>query len=158
MKSNPSPTPSAPGATLLKTAAALLFLLAAGHLVCLFRLDDTFRLYGIEPFMRRLAEHGSALPYLATAGVAAGLAGCGLYALSAAGCIARLPMLRTGVYAIAAVFLLRAAAGTVRMAAADAFPATEWTAAVVSGLIGALVLTGGIRAHKAVRTPNTNRS
>lgn len=158
MKNNTSPTPSAPGATLLKTAAALLFLLAAGHLVCLFRLDDAFRLYGIEPFMRRLAEHGSALPYLATAGVAAGLAGCGLYALSAAGCVPRLPLLRTGTYAIAAVFLLRAAAGTARMAADGAFPATEWTAVVVSGLIGALVLTGGIRARKAVRTPNTNRS
>lgn len=148
MKNNTSRTTSAPGATLLKTAAALLFLLAAGHLACLFRLDDVFRLYGIEPFMQRLTEYGSALPYLATAGVAAGLAGCGLYALSAAGCSPRLPLLRTGIYAIATVFLLRMAAGAARMAANGAFPATEWTAAVVSGLIGALLLAGGIRAHK----------
>ena len=34
---------------MLKTAAVLNFLLAAGHVLCLFRLDAAFRLYRIEP-------------------------------------------------------------------------------------------------------------
>ncbi|WP_418982648.1 hypothetical protein [Alistipes sp.] len=148
MKNDTSTTRSAHGAALLKAAAALLFLLAAGHLVCLFRLDAVFRLYGIEPVMRRLAEQGAALPYLATAGIAAGLAGCGLYALSAAGVVRRRPLLYPLLFGIGTVFLLRTAAGLARMTVSSAFPATEWTAALTAGIIGLLLLLGGLRARK----------
>ena len=72
---------------MLKTAAVLNFLLAAGHVLCLFRLDAAFRLYRIEPFMDRLAALWPPIPYLITLGVACGLTVCGLYALSAAGAI-----------------------------------------------------------------------
>jgi len=89
---------------MLKTAAVLNFLLAAGHVLCLFRLDAAFRLYRIEPFMDRLAALWPPIPYLITLGVACGLTVCGLYALSAAGAICPLPLLRPAVYAIGAVF------------------------------------------------------
>lgn len=136
------------GARPLKIAAGMLFLLAAAHLLCLFRLEAVFRLYDIEPFMRQLAEYGAALPYAATVGMAAGLSVCGLYALSAAGRVGRLPLLYPALYALAAVFLLRMAAGTAHIIAEGSFPATEWTAALLSGTSGALLLTGGIRARK----------
>ena len=55
---------------MLKTAAVLNFLLAAGHVLCLFRLDAAFRLYRIEPFMDRLAALWPPIPYLITLGVA----------------------------------------------------------------------------------------
>ena len=51
---------------MLKTAAVLNFLLAAGHVLCLFRLDAAFRLYRIEPFMDRLAALWPPIPYLIT--------------------------------------------------------------------------------------------
>ena len=66
---------------MLKTAAVLNFLLAAGHVLCLFRLDAAFRLYRIEPFMDRLAALWPPIPYLITLCVACGLTVCGLYAL-----------------------------------------------------------------------------
>ena len=76
---------------MLKTAAVLNFLLAAGHVLCLFRLDAAFRLYRIEPFMDRLAALWPPIPYLITLGVACGLTVCGLYALSAAGAVRPMP-------------------------------------------------------------------
>ena len=84
---------------MLKTAAVLNFLLAAGHVLCLFRLDAAFRLYRIEPFMDRLAALWPPIPYLITLGVACGLTVCGLYALSAAGAIRPLPLLRYDAHA-----------------------------------------------------------
>ena len=129
---------------MLKTAAVLNFLLAAGHVLCLFRLDAAFRLYRIEPFMDRLAALWPPIPYLITLGVACGLTVCGLYALSAAGAIRPLPLLRPAVYAIGAVFALRGLAGDFRSA--------DLAAAVVAGAIGALCLAGGRRAFQTSRT------
>lgn len=138
---------------MLKTAAVLNFLLAAGHVLCLFRLDAAFRLYRIEPFMDRLAALWPPIPYLITLGVACGLTVCGLYALSAAGSDpARLPLLRPAVYAIGAVFALRGLAGFTAMSLACDFRSADLAAAVVAGAIGALCLAGGRRAFQTSRT------
>ncbi len=137
---------------MLKTAAVLNFLLAAGHVLCLFRLDAAFRLYRIEPFMDRLAALWPPIPYLITLGVACGLTVCGLYALSAAGAIRPLPLLRPAVYAIGAVFALRGLAGFTAMSLACDFRSADLAAAVVAGAIGALCLAGGRRAFQTSRT------
>ena len=137
---------------MLKTAAVLNFLLAAGHVLCLFRLDAAFRLYRIEPFMDRLAALWPPIPYLITLGVACGLTVCGLYALSAAGAIRPLPLLRPAVYAIGAVFALRGLAGFAAMSLACDFRSADLAAAVVAGAIGALCLAGGRRAFQTSRT------
>ena len=120
---------------MLKTAAVLNFLLAAGHVLCLFRLDAAFRLYRIEPFMDRLAALWPPIPYLITLSVACGLTVCGLYALSAAGAIRPLPLLRPAV-----------------MSLACDFRSADLAAAVVAGAIGALCLAGGRRAFQTSRT------
>lgn len=137
---------------MLKTAAVLNFLLAAGHVLCLFRLDAAFRLYRIEPVMDRLAACWAPIPYLVTLGVACGLAVCGFYALSAAGAIRPLPLLRPIVYAIGAVFSLRAIAGFAVMGLSGSFPPADLSAAVVTGLIGALYLAGGLRIFQKPRS------
>ena len=137
---------------MLKTAAVLNFLLAAGHVLCLFRLDAAFRLYRIEPFIDRLAAFWPPIPYLITLGVACGLTVCGLYALSAAGAIRPLPLLRPAVYAIGAVFALRGLAGFAAMSLACDFRSADLAAAVVAGAIGALCLAGGRRAFQTSRT------
>lgn len=90
---------------MLKIGAVLNFILAIGHVLCLFCLDAAFRLYRIEPIMDRLAARWSPIPYLLTLGVACGLTVCGLYALSAAGTIRPLPLLRPAVYTIGTLYL-----------------------------------------------------
>lgn len=135
---------------MLKTAAVLQFLLAAGHLLCLLCLDAVFRIYGIDVLMDRFAAVGAALPYVMTLGIACGLAGCGVYALSAAGVVRPLPLLRPMIYAIGCVFLLRALSGLAAMGMRGECPATEISAVLVSALIGALYLAGGIRTFKTL--------
>ena len=138
---------------MLKTAAVLNFLLAAGHVLCLFRLDAAFRLYRIEPFMDRLAALWPPIPYLITLGVACGLTVCGLYALSAAGAIRPLPLLRPAVYARSAPCSpFGGLAGFAAMSLACDFRSADLAAAVVAGAIGALCLAGGRRAFQTSRT------
>ncbi len=82
--------------------------LAAAHVVCLIWAYSVFRAVGIEEDMRRLAEDGgAALPYVVTLIVAAGFFVFGLYGLSGAGVVRRLPLLRTALVSIAAVYILR---------------------------------------------------
>lgn len=138
--------------TILKTAAALYFLPAVGHLPCLFRLDAAFRLYRIEPFMDRLAACWPPLPGLITIGVACGLALCALYALSAAGTIRPLPLLRPVIYTIGTLFLLRALGGAVIFIRSGELTPAELAAAVIAGTIGTLYLAGGIRTFQTIRS------
>ena len=82
--------------------------LAAAHVVCLIWAYSVFRAVGIEGDMRRLAEQGgAALPYVVTLIVAAGFFVFGLYGLSGAGVVRRLPLLRIALVPIAAVYVLR---------------------------------------------------
>lgn len=138
--------------TILKTAAALYFLPAVGHLPCLFRLDAAFRLYRIEPLMDRLTACWPPLPGLITVGVACGLALCALYALSAAGTIRPLPLLRPAVYAIGSLFLLRALGGAAAFIRNGVLTPAELAATVIAGTIGSLYLAGGIRTTQTPRS------
>ena len=61
--------------------------------------------------MARQAELGSPYPAIVTAGIATVLAVWTLYALSGAGVIRRLPLLRTALVLIAAVYLTRGILG-----------------------------------------------
>lgn len=67
-----------------------------------------FRAVGIEADMRELATQGAALPYILTLITCAAFAIVGLYGLSGAATIRRLPLLRTGLISIAVIYLSRA--------------------------------------------------
>ncbi|MBA3329804.1 MAG: hypothetical protein H0T39_02830, partial [Actinobacteria bacterium] len=82
--------------------------IAAGHLVALGWAWTVFRWVDIEEPMRDLADQNAALPYLLTLVVAAFFLVFGLYALSAAGDLRRLPLLRPVLGFVAIVYLLRA--------------------------------------------------
>ena len=102
---------------MLKTGAILNFLVAAGHLACLPWLYPVLSIYRIDGIMETLAlRYGAAIPYLLTVAIAFIFAVFGLYGLSGAGIIRRLPLLETGIYTIATLFLLRAVAGVAEMA------------------------------------------
>ena len=67
-----------------------------------------YRYFGAGEGMARAAERGSLTPALVTLAIAAILIVWSLYAFSGAGIIRRLPLLRTALTLISAVYLLRA--------------------------------------------------
>jgi hypothetical protein len=86
----------------LSLAAAVL------HVAIIVAGPDWYRFFGAGEDMARMAERGLWTPALITMGIAAILAIWGAYAFSGAGLIPRLPLLRTALIAISAVYLLRA--------------------------------------------------
>ena len=86
---------------LLSVAASLL------HLGCIIGGPDWYRFFGAGEQMATMAEQGSMTPTLLTSGIAAILAIWAAYAFSGAGLLPRLPLLRTGLVVISAIYLLR---------------------------------------------------
>jgi hypothetical protein len=90
------------------TAAALLSAAAAAlHLAAIAGGPDWYRFLGAGERMARLAEAGSPRPTLITLAIAAVLATWSAYALAGAGLIRPLPLMRTALAAISAIYLLR---------------------------------------------------
>ena len=85
----------------LSVAAALL------HLACIFGGPDWYRFFGAGEGMARAAERGEMMPHLLTVCIAAMLALWAAYAFAGAGLIRPLPLMRTGLVAISAIYLLR---------------------------------------------------
>ena len=98
----------------LRLGALLHFLIAVGHLICLF-LEDAFRAYGILDEMKHLCYGQEWLLYVVTVCLAAGftIAGfyaltiAGFYALAAAGDIRKLPLRRLVMIAIVGLYSIR---------------------------------------------------
>jgi hypothetical protein len=87
---------------ILSALAALL------HLAVIAGGASWYRFVGAPEDMARAAEQGSSTPALITLAIAALLLVWALYAFSGAGIIRRLPLLRTALILISAVYLLRA--------------------------------------------------
>ena len=85
----------------LSIAASLL------HLGCIVGGPDWYRFFGAGERVAQAAARGSWVPAAMTSGIAAVLAIWAAYAFSGAGLIARLPLLRTGLVVITAIYVLR---------------------------------------------------
>lgn len=85
----------------LSVAAALL------HIGCIVGGPDWYRFFGAGEEMARAAERGELYPALLTLGIACILGIWAAYAFSGAGRLPRLPLLRTGLVVISAIYLLR---------------------------------------------------
>jgi putative oxidoreductase len=72
---------------------------------------DWYRFFGAGERMARMAARGSIYPTIVTACIAVVLAVWTLYALSGAGLIHRLPLLRLALIVIAAIYLMRGILG-----------------------------------------------
>jgi len=86
---------------LLSAAAALL------HIAVIVGGPDWYRFFGAGEGMARAAERGSWVPAVITLGIATILAIRSAYAFSGAGLIPRLPLIRTGLVTISAIYLAR---------------------------------------------------
>jgi hypothetical protein len=92
---------------MLVAAAAMSAAAALAHLGCIVFGAPWYRFFGAGEQMARMAERGLWQPTVATLVIASGLLVWSLYALSGAGLVRRLPLLRTVLVAITAVYLVR---------------------------------------------------
>lgn len=122
---------------ILSSAAAFL------HLGCIYFGAPWYRFFGAGEEMAQMAEAGSLVPGFITAGIALILGIWALYALSAAGAIRRLPLLRTALCIITGIYLLRGLAvfpiALLQPQHATAF--AWWSSAICLGF-GAIHLVG----------------
>lgn len=95
--------------TRLRLGAILHFIIAIGHVACLFFLEEAFKAYDILDEMTSMCFGQAWLLYVLT--IARALAFAGLYALSASGDIKRLPLQRLVIIAIVVVYYIRTALG-----------------------------------------------
>ena len=97
--------------TRLRLGAILHFIISIGHFACLFFLEEAFNAYGILDEMTNMCFGQTWLLYVLTIALALAFAVAGLYALSAAGDIKRLPLQRLVIIAIVVVYSIRTALG-----------------------------------------------
>ena len=95
----------------LRLGAILHFIIAIGHLGCLFALDEAFDAYGIKEVMHNMVFGHVWMLYALTFCLALAFALAGFYALSASGDIRRLPLTRMAIIVIIVLYSLRALAG-----------------------------------------------
>ena len=89
--------------TRLRLGAILHFIIAIGHIACLFFLEEAFKAYDILDEMTSMCFGQAWLLYVLTIALALAFAVAGLYALSASGDIKRLPLQRLVIIAIVVV-------------------------------------------------------
>ena len=128
-------------------AGGVLSLIASAlHVGCIIGGPAWYRFFGAGEAMAQAAERGDAYPTLVTLGIAAMLALWAAYAFAGAGPIRRLPLLRTALVAITAIYLFR---GSV-LVAVLAFPTLRtpfnfWSSLIVLAY-GLVYLIGTLRA------------
>lgn len=101
------------GSSQLIIAAVFSFTAALLHIAIIFGGANWYRLFGAGEGMAKMAESGSFYPSVVTAIIACILAVWGLYALSGAGVILKLPLLKLGLCVITFIYLLRGIAGLI---------------------------------------------
>ena len=101
------PKPMASRNAFLLAGATLSALAAMAHLMCIALGGPAYRFFGAGERMAQLADAGHWYPTAMAVGIAAVLAAWAAYALSGAGVIRRLPLLRGVLCAITAAYLAR---------------------------------------------------
>jgi hypothetical protein len=94
----------------LLAGGVLSALAAILHLAVIVGGPNWYRFFGAGEGMARMAEQGRLEPILITLAIAALLGIWAAYAFAGAGVIRRLPLMRTALVAISAIYLLRALA------------------------------------------------
>jgi hypothetical protein len=95
----------------LRLGAILHFIIAVGHLGCLFALDEAFDAYGIKDVMYNMVFGHVWMLYAITVVLVLAFTLAGFYALSASGNIWRLPLTRMAIIVIIVLYSLRSLAG-----------------------------------------------
>lgn len=97
----------------LRFGAVLHFIIAIGHVACLFALDEAFEVYGIREIMYQMVSGHVWMLYALTISLVLTFTLAGLYALSATGDIRHLPLTRLAIITVVVLYSLRALAGSI---------------------------------------------
>lgn len=143
------------GRHLLKAAAALSFAVALLHVGIVFAGAPAYRYFGAGKEIATATERGSPLPALITLLLSVVFAVFGLYALSGAGTIRRLPLLPLALIAIGSLYTLRGLAvfGDIY----NFYMSLSWEGqreivfSLVSLVIGLLYVAGTATSWRALR-------
>jgi len=133
---------------MLVFAAVLSALAALAHVGVVIGGADWYRLFGAGEGMARLAERGSPYPAAITLLIAAVLAVWSAYALSGAGVLPVLPLLKLALASITVVYTLRGLAGfVIAWAAPGGNSPTFWIwSSVICLFVGVVHVIGLYRA------------
>ncbi|GGP38826.1 hypothetical protein [Shewanella saliphila] len=99
--------------SLLVIAGCLSLFAALLHISCIFGGPDWYLFFGAGESMAQMAADGETYPTIVTLVIATVLCVWGLYAFSGAGLIVKLPLLKTCLVLITAVYLIRGVAGLI---------------------------------------------
>ncbi|WP_310467554.1 hypothetical protein [Sphingomonas sp.] len=108
-----------------------------------------YRFFGAGEAMARMAERGDPIPAIVTAGIAIVLAVWSAYAFAGAGLIRRLPLMRTALVAISAIYLVRGLLIVPLMLQPSPTQFDIWSSLIVLGY-GAVYAIGTARAWPAL--------
>ncbi len=139
------------GAHWLICGGVLSMLAALMHIGVIIGGPEWYRFFGAGEAMARADERGEVYPAIATTGIALVLMIWGAYAFSGAGLIRRLPLLRTALVMITAIYLIRGLM-VIPIWVAKPHLVTEfdvWSSAIVF-VYGAVHLVGLWRAWNAL--------
>ncbi|MEO0424018.1 MAG: hypothetical protein AAF184_16895 [Pseudomonadota bacterium] len=131
------------------------------HIAIIFGGADWYRFFGAGEGMARLTESGSTYPTMVTSAIASVLLVWGLYGLSGARAIPRLPLLPFALVLIGGVYLLRGVAGLVLLflpehpIAAENSPLFWLVSSLVCLVPGTLYLLGVITQWGELRAGRT---
>ncbi len=135
----------------LSAAAAVL------HVAVIAGGPDWYRLFGAGEAMAQMAERGSLVPAVLTLGIAAMLAVWAAYAFAGAGIIRRLPLMRTALVAISAIYLVRGLL-IVPVLTKQAAPAFDIWSSLIVLVYGIVYALGTWRAWKQLSQPKVSHA
>lgn len=137
---------------MLKLGGYINIVIAIGHILGLIWADQMFEITGIGKEMATLAQKHSTLPYLLTIVVAIVFFIFGLYGLSAANKFRKLPLLKTVIFLIAGIYLLRGVGELIADTIQGTNSIAETIYSLVAIIIGLLFLIGGLQKWRAENT------
>lgn len=142
----------------LKLGGVLSFAVALLHIVIIFTGAPAYRYFGAGEDMATAAESGSAFPALLTLVLVAVFAIWGFYALSGAGVIRRLPLLKITLILIGGVYTLRGVAVFQQLfqiaTSSVGVAPREIVFSLVSLIIGLAYLIGTISSWRSLGASN----
>jgi uncharacterized membrane protein len=141
---------------MLKLGGYINILIAIGHIVGLFWADKMFEVTGIGKEMKELAQTHYSLTYLLTIFVAIVFFVFGLYGLSADNKFRKLPFLKSIIFLIAGIYLLRGLGELIVDSIQGTNSTSETTYSLFALTVGLLFLIGGLKKWK-LATKTTNR-
>jgi len=130
---------------MLKLGGYINITISIGHIVGLFWAKQMFEITGIGEEMRKLSQINSSLPHLLTILVAIMFFIFGIYGLSADRKFRKLPFLKTVIFLISGIYLLRGLGELISDIIQGSNTLSETIYSIFALIVGLLYLFGGLR-------------